>query len=458
MSPWATRRKIQYLSILVAGIIIFLVIPFYAFIYKSATCFDGVKNGDENGVDCGGACRLVCSAQIAEPISRWDPRVFEVSDSVYSVVAYLENSNVTAEVTDAPYLFKLYDKDNVLVTERSGTTFIPRGRTFALFEGNIATGERVPTRATFEFGKNLSWVKNVLPQEDITVSSKALSKEDTTPRVDTVVVNNSNDRVPHIEFVVIVYDGSGNAIGASKTFVDDLASRTTKSLVFTWPQPFTTKSQSCDNPVDVALVLDRSGSMKILGENPPQPLTDVKTAAAFFVSQLKSSDQATLISFANEASSPVDTELGANFSKLSSAIQKLSIDPNGLQNTNMADAIAKARLELTSVRHKNNSQKIMITLTDGIANRPEKKGDATFAESSAILESQMSKDAGISMYTIGLGKDINANFLSVVASSSEEFYLAPTTETLTGIYSQIATKICKKRPAVIEVLTRVLPK
>jgi Mg-chelatase subunit ChlD len=455
---WATRRKIQYLSILVAGIIVFFVIPFYVFIYKAPTCFDNLKNGDETGVDCGGACELVCSSQIAEPISRWDPRVFKVSDGTYSVLAYLENPNVTAEVANAPYTFKLFDKDNILVSERSGTTLIPRGQTFALYEPNISTGERVPTRAVFEFGKNLTWVKNTAPQEDITVTSKALSREDSTPRVDAVVVNNGTTLIPHIEFVAIVYDGAGNAIGASKTFVNDLVRGSTKSLVFTWPQPFTTKSDSCDQPVDVALVLDRSGSMASLGENPPQPLTDVKTAAAFFVGKLRSTDQVSLVTFANEASSPIDSNLSSDFKDVAASIDAINIAKNGLQNTNIADAIAKAREELLSPRHKNNSQKVMITLTDGVANRPERSGDAAYAETIAQSEADIAKQSGIAMYSIGLGKDINANFLARIASSTDEFYLAPTTETLTNIYSQIATKICKRRPAVIEVLPRVIPK
>lgn len=454
---WATRRKIQYLSILVTGIIVFFVIPFYAFIYNAPTCFDNLKNGDETGIDCGGSCKLVCSSQIAEPISRWDPRVFKVSDGVYSVLAYLENPNITAEVVNAPYNFKLYDKDNILVTERSGRAFIPRGQTFVLFEGNILTNERIPVRAVFEFGKNLQWVKNVAPKENISVSSKALSKENTTPRIDAVVINNGISLIPYIEFVAIVYDGAGNAIGASKTFVSDLVRGSSKELVFTWPEPFTTVSDSCDQPVDVALVLDRSGSMASLSENPPQPLTDVKAAASAFVQNLKPTDQVALVSFANEASDPIDSPLTSKFSEVVSAIEGIEILKNSLQNTNIADAIAKARTELLSERSNGSSEKIMIVLTDGIANRPEQAGSPTYAESEALREADQSKVQGISMFSIGLGKDINANFLASIASSTEELYLAPTTETLSAIYSQIGTRICKRRPAVVEVVPRILP-
>ena len=454
---WATKRKFQYLSIIVAVIVIFFVIPFYAFIYKAPTCFDGLKNGEETGLDCGGACRLLCSSQITEPISRWDPRVFKVATGVYSVVAYFENQNVTAEVLSAPYKFSLYDKDNVLITTRESTTYIPRGQNIAIFEGNIQSGERVPTRATFEFGKNLVWLKKTTPKPDLAISSKALSNENVSPRVDALVKNNSLYRVSNIELVVMILDGSGNAIGASRTFIENLEKDQSESVVFTWPQPFATKSISCDAPIDIALVIDRSGSMSSLGDNPPQPLTDVKNAAISFVNQLTKNDKAAVVSFSNEASTPIDSMLTSDMASVISSINNISISATGTQQTNIADGILKARDELNSIRHKDNADKVMITLTDGLATRPEKKGDERYPESQALAVARDSKIDNINMFTIGLGKDINAEFLRAVASTSDDFYLAPTTKELGSIYEHIATKICQTHPAVILIIPRVFP-
>src|SRR3989344_926544 len=306
---WATKRKLQYFGIIVAVIILFVVVPFYMFIYEAPTCFDNLKNGGEQGIDCGGSCRLLCTTQIAKPVSRWDPRVFEVTPGNYSVIAYLENPNVNGTVTIAPYTFKLYDKENTLVYERSGTTFIPKGETFAIFEGDIQTGERVPTRATFDFNGLLVWEREVTPLPDISVINKALSGEDSSPRVDATVKNDSRSRVSNLELVAIVYDGSGNAIGVSRTFIDNLEKGETKQIVFTWPRPFQTKGEVCEAPVDVVLVIDRSGSMDDLGATPPQPLTDVKQAAISFVNQLGDEDRVALATFANDATRPIDFEL-----------------------------------------------------------------------------------------------------------------------------------------------------
>jgi Mg-chelatase subunit ChlD len=455
---WATKRKLQYFGIIVAVIIVFFVIPFYIFIYKAPTCFDGMKNGDELGIDCGGACRLLCSAEIAKPISKWDPRIFKVSQDTYSVIAYLENPNPTAEALHAPYSFKLYDKDGVLITERKGETFIPKGQIFAVYEGNFSVGERVPTRATFSFTGDLVWTKNLASVPKLSVTNKALSHEDVSPRVDARITNESLDPVTNIELVAIIFDGAGNAIGASRTLAEILNSGESRQLVFTWPQPFETKSEVCSAPVDVALVLDRSGSMQALGKNPPQPLTDVKDAAISFVNQLHDGDQGSLISFSTTASSPIDMNLTKDFSALKTAIQNISIGTNGLQETNIADGMLQAENELISGRRNTSSKPVMIVLTDGVANKPVKTGDSKYAESFALQVANDSKAKNIAIFTIGLGKDLNTEFLKQVASSSEEFYLAPTAQDLSQIYTQIATKICKKMPASIQVIPRIFPK
>jgi len=455
MIAWATRRKLQYFGIIVAFVVVFLVVPFYIFIYTAPTCFDRFKNGSELGVDCGGSCRLLCSIEIEKPISRWDPRVFRVSPGVYSTIAYLENPNVTGEALLAPYTFRLYDKENILIAERTGTTFIPKGKTFAIFEGNLEIGERVPARATFDFTKDLVWERNTIPAPEILVTNKALIREETSPRVDATVKNNSLDRVTSVELVAIISDASGNAIGASRTFIENLEKNESKQVVFTWPGPFETKAETCESPVDVALVIDRSGSMSFLGKDPPQPLTDVKNAAGYFVNQLNENDQGALISFANDAS--IDLLLTKNLFNFQNTINAIAIQTTGTQNTNIGDGIRKARDELISERQRKGVAKVMIVLTDGVATHPQKSGDAQYPETFALGAANQAKIDNIGIFSIGLGKDLNIEFLKDIASSSEDFYLAPAAKDLTSIYKQIATKICKKRPAVIEILYRIYP-
>ena len=50
-------------------------------IYQSTrpvlTCFDKIQNQDEEGVDCGGKCQILCRADSIKPIVYWQ-RFFKV--------------------------------------------------------------------------------------------------------------------------------------------------------------------------------------------------------------------------------------------------------------------------------------------------------------------------------------------------------------------------------------------
>jgi Mg-chelatase subunit ChlD len=455
---WATKRKLQYLGIIIASVLLFLVTPFFIFVYEAPTCFDGVKNGEESGVDCGGSCVLLCSAEVPEPISRWDPRIFRIAPGVYSVLAYLENANAGAEVIEAPYSFKLYDREGILIAERKGETFIPRGQFFAVFEPNISTGERIPTRATFNFPEPLIWTRNVRPAPAVEVVNKALLNEETSPRVEVSVSNDTLDRIQNIDLTAIVFDGSGNAIGASRTYLEALERGEETDVVFTWPAPFETKAEVCQSPVDVVLALDRSGSMAAFGSSPPQPLTDVKNAAVSFINQLDEKDQASVVSFATEASLSDESTLSSQISRIRASIDAISILEGSIQQTNVTEAIIQSTLELSSPRKRAGVPGVIILLTDGVATLPENARIPNYPELSALAAGEIAKERGFRLFTIGLGKDLNTAFLSTLASAPEDSYLSPTTNDLSGIYSQIATKICKKQPASIEIIPRIFPK
>ncbi len=67
------------------------------------------------------------------------------------------------------------------------------------------------------------------------------------------------------------------------------------------------------------------------------------------------------------------------------------------------------------------------------------------------------KTNGINLFTIGLGKDLNKDFLVKMASTPEDAYFAPTATELTSIYKSIGTKICKRGTSRIEISPMVMP-
>ena len=91
----------------------------------------------------------------------------------------------------------------------------------------------------------------------------------------------------------------------------------------------------------------------------------------------------------------------------------------------------------------------------GIASRPLDPNNLKFAEESAVKFAEEVKGSGTEIYTIGLGENVNSDFLKTVATEQQYYYTAPTRDDVQAIYEQIATAICKKGPNVIQIIPRV---
>ena len=234
---WGQRRKLIYIG---SVIIIFLIIIFWIFIsffYKIPTCFDSKQNQDEQGIDCGGSCNLLCVSQYAPLIVKWQ-RFSKVSDGVFNVLAYIENPNLNARANNLNYIFKLYDKNGVLLRERTGQTFAPANKIMAIFEPDLQTGNQLPARVEFSFTSPAVWIKQESMETGLAVSQIILSKEDSTPRLSFVLTNKTVKEIKEIEAIGIVYNVLGNTVAFSKTFTNSLFDNENRLISFNWPKPF----------------------------------------------------------------------------------------------------------------------------------------------------------------------------------------------------------------------------
>ena len=213
---WALRRQIFYIIVLIlffAVLAFLLIAPQFN---KPPTCSDGRQNGDETGIDCGGSCPNACSNQAIAPSILW-ARAFEVVPGRYNAVAYVVNYNKTYAAEKVSYTFRFADENNIYIASRTGTTFIPPGSSFAIFEPAIGVGNSIPVYTTFQFTTTPNWVQvsgDEINQLKILFSNIALSGEDTAPKLSATVTNNSLFKIPDFNVVAILYDETGNAVSA----------------------------------------------------------------------------------------------------------------------------------------------------------------------------------------------------------------------------------------------------
>ena len=240
---WALKRQIFYVVVLLLflGVSGFLII--YPSLNKPPTCSDGIQNGNETGVDCGGSCPLACTAQVDSIFILWS-RVFKVVPGRYNAVAYLENHNQNNVINKINYRFRFADTNNIYIGKREGATFVPPGGKFVVFEPAIDIGNSIPVYTSFEFTETPQWIvvpKEKINQLKVAVSNIQLQNEDTNPALSATIQNNSLFIIPAINVMTILYDASGNAVSASRSYLDVLKGGQKAEVNFTWPEPFSAK-------------------------------------------------------------------------------------------------------------------------------------------------------------------------------------------------------------------------
>ncbi len=444
--PWAFWRRVQYgtgffliLASLVGGL-------YALYLYTPPGCLDGKENGSETGKDCGGRCARICSIAVEEPYVKW-VRAFRVVPGQYNAVAYIENRNVNVGSPNLGYTIKLFDAQG-LITEKRGETPLPPNTVYPLFEGRIATGERVPTQAIIEFDEDQVWVNAVSNDERFTLERRELNGADTKPILTATLKNESLDEATDVDVVATIFNREGTALTASRTKIPSFPGRSSREITFTWQEPIAKTIRSCEVPSDIILAIDLSGSMNNDGGTPPEPITSVLRSAEAFTGKLGETDQLGLVTYATDAF--LETALTGAHADVGSRIRSLIIDPQEEKgSTNTGDAINRAREELTSPRHNADARKVLILLTDGLATGPGDTPEDYAREAAAALKSE-----DIELFTIGLGKELNEAFLAELATDAKHYFRSPTTATLGQIYEDITGALCEEGAAVIEIVPK----
>lgn len=235
-SIWATKKRSTVL--LVLGIVSFSIITTYVSIklYRPPSCFDKKQNQNEVGIDCGGTCMLMCRSQVYPLNTVW-ARSFQVASGLYSALAYVENPNASGEVYEATYTFSFYNRNNELISEREGSTFITHDAILPVFEGRLHFEDQIPYITKFEWTGPQVWTQ-LSTAYNVVAEEQELTKSTTQPEITATVVNKDPFPLYNIEVIAIVFDINNNAIGISKTYVDKLSTRGKSHITFSWSSPF----------------------------------------------------------------------------------------------------------------------------------------------------------------------------------------------------------------------------
>lgn len=232
---WADRRRAYVIGGFLVLAAIVLGAGAFAFLYEAPSCTDALRNQDETGVDCGGSCPNLCSADVS-PLRVSFARAIPYGGRT-DVIAYVENRNLDAESKGARYTAELFDDAGQLLGKKEGMLDIPARSTVPLFVPAIAQGVAAAPRAFVSFEEGVTWRSARDGKVPLTVMRADIVPGD-NPRV-RALLRNSDARVAYDRVLVAtVFDLAGQAIAASRTVVRQAPAFGEAEAVFTWSEPF----------------------------------------------------------------------------------------------------------------------------------------------------------------------------------------------------------------------------
>lgn len=187
-----------------------------------------------------------------------------------------------------------------------------------------------------------------------------------------------------------------------------------------------------------------------LADSPHQPMQAVKDAVAYmvdFIDELDTDDQLSLEIYGTVARHEVDLTLD---------IQQVKDRLDELQAghydgwTNMGGGLERSIEELSSVRARHASKKMIILLTDGYANVDENGnvGDYTGGPSYALNQAQAAATAGFRIFAVSVGAASNVDLMDQVAEigQGEHFHAEGSIEEYSDELEDIFGRLGAKRP------------
>ena len=200
------------------------------------TCFDSVKNGREEGVDCGLlACGVACEPVVL-PLNIISQKLIEVMPGDYDFVAQINNPNSSLGASMARYNLNLAG-DTGASSIRSGTFYILPGQTRFIIITGVRSGTSLSkismniTEVKWERVKNFVNVNFLVQRKNYSI----VNRNGVFSELEAVILNNSDFDFDKVEVGVVLFNENNDIIAVNKTDIRTLLSRTERYFKVSWP-------------------------------------------------------------------------------------------------------------------------------------------------------------------------------------------------------------------------------
>lgn len=213
-------RKIKQL-IYFSIFILFFSFPliFFFWVKKiTGTCYDGIQNQGEKGVDCGGPCP---PCELKEKIVIQSLNYLINSDKTLDIVAKIENKEEALGLKNLRYQFLIYDLDNVLKDIINGETLLLPGELRYIVKLGYPIKDFTLGKVEFKIlePKSTDWIQISTSSIKISSYNEKVIFDNNKLKATLSLYNNSSVYYPKLEVIVFVYNQNQKLVTIGRTEV-----------------------------------------------------------------------------------------------------------------------------------------------------------------------------------------------------------------------------------------------
>lgn len=226
---------------LIVGLVFVLILlllgyGIYVWIRVEPTCFDNIKNGKEDGLDCGlAACSKTCELTII-PLEIQSSKYLQTGIGDYDFVARVYNPNSTYGASVFEYSLSFTDANGVELLKSGGSSYILSGQTKFLTAVSLKiNGEVANVTMTIN---SVQWSK-VQPFDSVV--DFMIRRQNFSPNVNgnsqfsAMLFNSSNFDFDKVDVAIVLLDETGDIVGVGKTDIRTFLSGTERGFQIQWP-------------------------------------------------------------------------------------------------------------------------------------------------------------------------------------------------------------------------------
>lgn len=222
----------------------------YFVVRNPVSCFDNIRNQDEAGIDCGGACEKQCEKK-PEDVEVVFTKIISTLPKKYNVVLKFLNPNEIYGVKKADYVIK-FSSESRLIAEKRGSFYALPGST-KIVVLNALDIDFEPDNIDVSV-ENIDWIKlqNYQTAPQIVIKNQfyhELINQTAFSEAKGAAVNRSDFDFDRININILLFDSNKEIIDATFTEIRALLSGEERGFLVNW-------FYSIRNPVSIEMEAD----------------------------------------------------------------------------------------------------------------------------------------------------------------------------------------------------------